>query len=85
MDQLPTDRFAESLGLPGAPKIKFLGAKQRQRNSSQSSKQVQRDPDSDVSESSDSESTEEKDDAPKPSKVCFIILKAFSVIETQGA
>lgn len=25
VDELPADRFAESLGLPGAPKIKFLG------------------------------------------------------------
>ena len=24
IDELPVDRFAESLGLPGAPKIKFL-------------------------------------------------------------
>ena len=32
LDQLPVDRFAESLGLPGAPRIKFLSreiAKQR--------------------------------------------------------
>lgn len=85
MDQLPTDRFAESLGLPGAPKIKFLGAKQRQRDSSRLSKHVQQDPDTDSSESSDSEGTEEKEDTPKLSKVCFIILKDLSVIETQGA
>lgn len=25
VEELPADRFAESLGLPGAPKIKFLG------------------------------------------------------------
>jgi hypothetical protein len=25
IDELPVDRYAESLGLPGAPKIKFLG------------------------------------------------------------
>lgn len=25
VDELPIERFAESLGLPGAPKVKFLG------------------------------------------------------------
>jgi len=36
IDELPVERFAESLGLPGAPKIKFLGkeAMKRRKNAS---------------------------------------------------
>jgi ATP-dependent RNA helicase DDX10/DBP4 len=80
LDQLPTDRYAESLGLPGAPKIKFLKAKQRQQNSTKLSKEnshIQQDSDTDISESSDSESAEEKEDTQRLSKVCFITLKAL--------
>lgn len=36
IDELPVERFAESLGLPGAPMIKFLGkdAVKRRKNAS---------------------------------------------------
>jgi len=36
IDELPVERFAESLGLPGAPMIKFLGkdAVRRRKNAS---------------------------------------------------
>ena len=36
LDELPVDKFAESLGLPGAPKIKFLSREQakKQKNAS---------------------------------------------------
>lgn len=36
LDELPVDKFAESLGLPGAPKIKFLNKEQakKQKNAS---------------------------------------------------
>lgn len=36
VDELPVERFAESLGLPGAPKIKFLSkeAAKRRKNAS---------------------------------------------------
>ena len=36
LDELPVDKFAESLGLPGAPKIKFLSRElaKKQKNAS---------------------------------------------------
>jgi ATP-dependent RNA helicase DDX10/DBP4 len=34
IDELPVDRYAESLGLPGAPKIKFLGKEIAKKNAS---------------------------------------------------
>lgn len=36
MDELPVDKFAESLGLPGAPKIKFINkdAGKKKKNAS---------------------------------------------------
>ncbi|KAF7969085.1 hypothetical protein HWV62_14240 [Athelia sp. TMB] len=38
LEELPVDRFAESLGLPGAPKIKFLGKEiaKKKKNASRS-------------------------------------------------
>ncbi|KAF8635697.1 hypothetical protein AX15_000322 [Amanita polypyramis BW_CC] len=62
--QLPVDRFAESLGLPGAPKIKFLGAKQKQ-TASKATSVIEGDQ---SSESSESESTDDKETPQKPLK-----------------
>ncbi|KZP30818.1 ATP-dependent RNA helicase dbp-4, partial [Athelia psychrophila] len=66
LEELPVDRFAESLGLPGAPKIKFLGKEiaKKKKNASRSvealqaeiaSEKATKDAQSDVVVSSDDE------------------------------
>jgi ATP-dependent RNA helicase DDX10/DBP4 len=41
LDQLPSERFADSLGLPGAPKIKFLNKDHTKKNVSRTVKAAQ--------------------------------------------
>lgn len=62
LDELPVDKFAESLGLPGAPKIKFLSREQakKQKNVSRTVAALQAQIESErvVASSSGDESTE---------------------------
>ena len=82
MEGLPVDRFAEALGLPGKPKIKFLSrelAKQK-KNASREVQAVQEassDEEEDEPEESESEAEESNDDEedakadPKSTNVCL--------------
>ena len=89
VDQLPVDRYAESLGLPGTPKIKFLSkelAKQKknasravaaaQSSAAASSSDEDSDAeDGDVHSSSDEEAEAEAESSSKPKrKVCQVLL-----------
>ena len=88
VDQLPVDRYAESLGLPGTPKIKFLSkelAKQKknasravaaaQSSAAASSSDEDSDAeDGDVHSSSDEEAEAEAESSSKPKrKVCQVL------------
>ena len=69
LDQLPLEQFAESLGLPGAPRVKFL-SKELGKQKKNASRELQ---DSlnqeEVSEGdSEDESGEEAEEAEKPKK-----------------
>ncbi|KAJ7057159.1 P-loop containing nucleoside triphosphate hydrolase protein [Mycena amicta] len=75
--ELPTDRFAESLGLPGAPKIKFLGRevakhkKNRARDLEEAEKAADEEEESgEEGETSDEEAAENENEekAPAPAK-----------------
>lgn len=73
---LPIEEFAESLGLPGAPKIKFLSkemAKQKKNANHKAAKAVQEAADEDKEDSDDGDehsSSEEEDEEPTaPAKV----------------
>ncbi|KAF8557492.1 DEAD-domain-containing protein [Imleria badia] len=79
LDELPVDKFAESLGLPGAPKIKFLSREQarKQKNVSRTVAALQAQIESEKASSegeeegsTTSESVEESEDdtreSPKP-------------------
>jgi ATP-dependent RNA helicase DDX10/DBP4 len=83
LEGLPVDRFAEALGLPGTPKIKFLSrelAKQK-KNASREVQAVQEasseEEDEDEPEESESEAEESNDDEedakadPKATNVCL--------------
>ncbi|KAF9485667.1 DEAD-domain-containing protein [Pholiota conissans] len=64
VDELPVDRFAESLGLPGTPKIKFLSkaAVKQRKNASRAVEAAQKDAEESEPESSSSESEDDGDD-----------------------
>ncbi|KAF7319339.1 RNA helicase [Mycena chlorophos] len=67
--ELPTDRFAESLGLPGAPKIKFLSrevAKQKKNRVKDLEEEVIEESEESGEDGETSEEDEEK--APEPTK-----------------
>lgn len=57
LDELPADKFAESLGLPGAPKIKFLSREQakKQKNASRTMAALQAQIESEKASASSSE------------------------------
>ncbi|GJJ14735.1 hypothetical protein Clacol_009002 [Clathrus columnatus] len=63
LEKLPVEKFAESLGLPGAPKIKFLNkdAAQKKKNTSLVIKQLSNSIDDDDDEESSSEEDEKID------------------------
>jgi ATP-dependent RNA helicase DDX10/DBP4 len=98
LDKLPIERFAESLGLPGAPKVKFVTKeihrkrKEDGRKSSKASKREPKDADANSSEednSSDSEpeagsSTEQPEPGPSTQvKVCRSETKCIERNQTQ--
>jgi ATP-dependent RNA helicase DDX10/DBP4 len=64
LEELPTERFAESLGLPGAPKIKFLsrGVAKAKKNASRTVEAAQRDAREDREEEEDSDDDDEQSD-----------------------
>ncbi|KAF7329958.1 RNA helicase [Mycena kentingensis (nom. inval.)] len=73
--ELPTDRFAESLGLPGAPKIKFLSrevAKQKKNRNRELNVEDKPAPADDEESEDDGETSEEEEEKPqepvKPAK-----------------
>ena len=74
LDKLPADRFAAALGLPGAPKIKFLArekAKQRKNASRELEKEADEKKDSESEGESSSGSEDEElvnDDGAKTEK-----------------
>lgn len=57
LDELPADKFAESLGLPGAPKIKYLSREQakKQKNASRTMAALQAQIESEKASASSSE------------------------------
>ena len=82
MEGLPVDRFAEALGLPGTPKIKFLSrelAKQK-KNASREVQAVQEassdeEEEPEESESEAEESNDDEDDAKADLKTTNVCLK----------
>ncbi|KAF7366467.1 RNA helicase [Mycena sanguinolenta] len=80
LTELPAERFAESLGLPGAPKIKFLTkemAKQKKKQEKAAAANAEEDSDEeedsgdegDLHDSSDEEAGEEEEEPTKPKAV----------------
>ncbi len=61
LEELPVERFAESLGLPGAPKIKFLSKEiaKKKKNASHTTAQVQPSARTNVVNSEESEAEED--------------------------
>jgi ATP-dependent RNA helicase DDX10/DBP4 len=55
VDELPVEKFAESLGLPGAPKIKFLNRElvKKQKNSSRTVAAIQAEIEAEAKQASD--------------------------------
>ncbi|KAF8584632.1 DEAD-domain-containing protein [Ramaria rubella] len=76
LDELPVDKFAESLGLPGTPKIKFLrkDAAQKKKNASR------------VIETSETSSAEEEedDDVEAPSKSASVRTRYDRMFERKN-
>jgi ATP-dependent RNA helicase DDX10/DBP4 len=75
LDELPVDKFAESLGLPGAPKIKFLknDATKKRKNATRIAEPVFKEDDKpDDDDTSSSEVDDDKDDNKGPSKVTYL-------------
>ena len=81
LDELPVEKFSESLGLPGMPKIKFLSKEmaKRKKNASRAVAAVaarhkaedsEQDDESDEGSESSGEDSEDEDDEPtaKPSE-----------------
>ena len=64
MDELPVDRFAESLGLPGTPKIKFLSkaAVKQRKNASRAVEAAQADAANKDDDEASSGPSEDEDD-----------------------
>jgi len=64
LEDLPVDRFAESLGLPGTPKIKFLSKAivKQKKNASRAVEAAQADIDQDAQISSVASGSEDEDD-----------------------
>ena len=62
LEELPLQRYAESLGLPGAPKVKFLNKEiaKRKKNASHATASLQQAP---VEDSSDGEEDDDSDDS----------------------
>ncbi|KAJ7481739.1 ATP-dependent RNA helicase dbp-4 [Mycena latifolia] len=97
--ELPAERFAESLGLPGAPKIKFLSkevAKQK-KNKSRAVEAAQAevakekaeapsdsDDDGDVHDSSEEEPAEEDEEPAKPAKTGAVRTKYDRMFERKN-
>lgn len=69
LDELPADKFAESLGLPGTPKIKFLKKDivQKKKNAPRIITAIDTDTKADSENSS--EENEERGESEKVSKV----------------
>ncbi|KAH9903502.1 DEAD-domain-containing protein [Cubamyces lactineus] len=75
LDELPVERFAEALGLPGMPKIKFLSKEmaKRKKNASRAAAEIQAaaarsEPDRSSDEESDSSEDESSDEESSPQK-----------------
>lgn len=69
LEQLPLEEFAESLGLPGAPRVKFLNkelAKQKKNAPRESQKVLERE---EVSEGTSGEDSGEEAEKPKKTSV----------------
>ncbi len=64
MDELPVDRFAESLGLPGTPKIKFLSkaAVKQRKNASRAVEAAQAEATNEDDDEGSSEPSDDDDD-----------------------
>lgn len=64
VDELPVDRFAESLGLPGTPKIKFLSkaAVKQRKNASRAVEAAQADAENDDDDEGLSRASDDEDD-----------------------
>ena len=72
LDQLPLEQFAESLGLPGAPRVKFL-SKELGKQKKNASRELQDSLDQEEvsegdSEEESGEEAEEAEEAEKPKK-----------------
>ncbi|KIK43632.1 hypothetical protein CY34DRAFT_789726 [Suillus luteus UH-Slu-Lm8-n1] len=63
IDELPVEKFAESLGLPGAPKIKFLNRElvKKQKNSSRAVAAIQAEIEAEAKQASDNADGSEED------------------------
>ena len=71
IEELPVDLFAESLGLPGTPKIKFLSkelAKQK-KNASRAVELEESETDGEEDNSQAGSSSSDEEENPKSSKV----------------
>jgi ATP-dependent RNA helicase DDX10/DBP4 len=62
VDELPVEKFAESLGLPGAPKIKFLNRElvRKQKNSSRTVAAIQAEIEAEAKQASDNDDDSEE-------------------------
>ncbi|KAI0327508.1 DEAD-domain-containing protein [Cubamyces sp. BRFM 1775] len=76
LDELPVERFAEALGLPGMPKIKFLSKEmaKKKKNASRAAAEIQAaaarsESDRSSDEESDSSEDESSDEESSPQKV----------------
>jgi ATP-dependent RNA helicase DDX10/DBP4 len=85
LDQLPLEEFAESLGLPGAPRVKFLSkelAKQKKNASRELQKVLEQE---EVSKGTSEEDSGEEAEQPKKTKtsvsgglaICYHISEQF--------
>jgi ATP-dependent RNA helicase DDX10/DBP4 len=75
LDQLPLEQFAESLGLPGAPRVKFL-SKELAKQKKNASRELQNSLDQEhISEGDSEEESGEEVEKPKKTSVSSGIAK----------
>jgi len=80
--KLPAEKFSESLGLPGAPKIKFIKKSQEKNKSRQASGQISKELMEAIKDSDTEEEEETKEKKAKPkTKIDKLFNKKSTVLE----
>ena len=80
LEQLPLEEFAESLGLPGAPRVKFL-SKELAKQKKNVSRGLQKTPEQEVSEGTSEEASGEEAEKSKKTGVSGSLAIFYQVLE----